>query len=195
MAKQKNEEPKQILEREYIIPLRREWLKVPEYKRANKAVKMIKKFLVRHMKIYDKDFKKIKMDILLNNEIRFRGIRKPPAKIKVKAVKYDNNTVLVELVKIPEHIKFKKLREAKKEERKIDEVKEKESEEKIIEEKKELEEKIKEETKEEKKELEIKEKEETSKEAEMQLAKQKAREQKHVSKDKNVRIFRRALKK
>ena len=78
------------LEREYVIPLRREWLKVPEYKRANKAVKAIKEFLVRHMKVYDRDLRKVKIDILLNNELRFRGMRKPPARIKVKAKKKDN---------------------------------------------------------------------------------------------------------
>ena len=52
MAK-KEAEPKVTLERTYIIPLRREWLKVPEYKRTNKAVKAIRQFIVRHMKIYE----------------------------------------------------------------------------------------------------------------------------------------------
>lgn len=194
MAK-KIEEPKQIIEREYVIPLRREWLKVPEYKRTNKAIKAIKEFLVRHMKIYDRDLRKIKIDILLNNEIRFRGIKKPYSKIKVKARKFDNDIVRVELVDIPKHIKFAKLREEKlkekiiKEDKKAEEVKE-------TEEKEKLEEKIIGEAKEEKKESEeVKEKEETSKEAEMQLAKQKAKEQKHISKDKKVQVFRRALKK
>ncbi len=43
------------IEREYIIPLRIKWKKVPRYKRANKAIKAIKEFLVRHMKIRNKD--------------------------------------------------------------------------------------------------------------------------------------------
>ena len=87
MAK-KEIEPKIILEREYIVPLRRGWLKVPMYKRANKAVKTLKEFMVQHMKVYDRDLRKIKVDIYLNNEIKFKGMRKPLAKVKVKAIKY-----------------------------------------------------------------------------------------------------------
>jgi len=200
----KTTEPKQILEREYIIPLRKEWLKVPEYKRANKAVKAIKEFLVRHMKIYDRDLRKVKLDVLLNNEIRFRGIRKPPARIRVKATKFDNNIVRVGLVEIPVSVKFKKAREEKL--KKEEEIKEKKTEEEkpgeikpveIKEEEVEEEKKVDELTGEEiKKELkEVKEKEETSKEAEMKLAKQKAKEQKHLTKIKEEKIFRRALRK
>ncbi len=136
MAK-KQAEPKIILEREYIIPLRREWLKVPEYKRANKAVKAIKQFLVRHMKIYDRNLRKIKIDILLNNEVRFRGMRKPPAKIKVKAKKFDNDSVRVELAEIPKIIQYKLDREEKKkkatEKKKTEEEKKKEESKKVAE--------------------------------------------------------------
>ena len=66
MAKAKETGPKQILEREYIVPLRKGWLKVPDYKRANKAVKTLKEFLVKHMKVYDRDLRKIKIEIDLN---------------------------------------------------------------------------------------------------------------------------------
>ena len=111
MAEKKPQEPKIELEREYIVPLRKGWLKVPKYKRANKAVKTLKEFIAKHMKIYDKDLRKIKVDSLVNNEIRFRGMRKPLSKIKVTAKKYDNGTVKVELVDIPTHVKFSKLRE------------------------------------------------------------------------------------
>jgi len=77
MAEQKSTK----IEREYVIPLRVEWVKVPRYKRANKAITAIRKFLMRHMKIYDKDEKKIKIDGYLNEFVWFRGIKKPPAKI------------------------------------------------------------------------------------------------------------------
>src|SRR3989338_10738884 len=116
MAAKKTEDPKIILEREYIIPLRRTWLKVPEYKRGKKAVKAIKLFLVRHMKVYDRDIRKIKIDVTLNNELRFRGIRSPPAKIKIKAKKFDNELVTVELTEVPEFVKF---RQAKLEKSKV----------------------------------------------------------------------------
>ncbi len=183
----KEQEPKQILEREYIVPLRREWLKVARYKRANKAVKALKEFLVRHMKIYDRDLRKIKIDILLNNQLRFRGSRKPPAKIKIKAIKFDNEIVRVELIEIPKHIKFLRLRERKKLE-KIEKAKEKD---------KKPEEKLKEEEKIEKPE-EIKKEEEEKKKEEIkelkQLTKAKPKE-KRVSKEKKVSVHRVALKK
>jgi len=111
MDKEKNDNK---IEREYIIPLRREWSKVPRYKKANRAIKAIKKFLARHMKIRDRDLDKIKIDKYLNEEIWFRGIRKPPHKIKVKAVK-DGEIVRVELFEFPDKLKFKKMREEKTE--------------------------------------------------------------------------------
>ena len=102
------------LEREYIIPLREQWKRVPRYKKANKAIKAIKEFLVKHMKIRDRDLRKIKIDKYLNEEIWFRGIKKPPARIKVKAIKdLGSGEFKVELVRMPEKLKFKKLREEK----------------------------------------------------------------------------------
>ncbi len=178
-------ENKIILERKYIVPLRKGWLKVPEYKRSNKAVKTLKEFIARHMKVYDRDLRKIKIDIDLNNEIRFRGMRKPPAKIGVIVKKFDDGNVTVELLEIPEVVSFKRARKEKMkklEEKKITEEKKKE----VVEENKDLEKKS---------ELETKEREETSKDAEMNIAKQKAKEQKHVYKEKKVQTFRKALSK
>ena len=103
-------------EREYTIPLRREWRKVPRYKRTNKAVKAIKEFMVRHMKIRDRDLKKVKIDRYLNEELWFRGIKKPPSRIKVKAF-MDGEIVRVQLSEMPEKLKFKKLREENREKR------------------------------------------------------------------------------
>jgi ribosomal protein L31E len=169
-AKEKTKEPKLVLEREYTVPLRKGWLKVPEYKRANKATKTLKEFLARHMKVYDRDLRKIKLDILLNNELRFRGMRKPLSRVRVKAKKFEDGIVRVELVNLPDHLKFAKLRE----ERKKSEVK------KVIDEKKE-EKKEPVEKKEEEK-IDTKEKEEASKEEGMELAKEQARDQKHIAK-------------
>lgn len=100
------------LEREYIIPLRARWKIVPTYKRANKAVKTIKEFLVKHMKIRDRDLNKIKVDKYLNETIWARGIKHPPSKIKVKAIK-EGDIVRVEAADLHESLKFKKLREEK----------------------------------------------------------------------------------
>jgi len=179
----KTKEKKMILEREYNVPLRKGWQKVPDYKRAPRAVKTLKAFLARHMGVYDRDLRKIKIDILLNNELRFRGIKKPPIKIKVKARKFDNGEVYAELVDIPAHIKYEKLREDKKSKDIKGKVKEMESQKKT-------EEKTDKEESEEKKE-EIKEKEEASKEDNLKKAKEEAKVQKHVSKDEGVKKYRR----
>lgn len=102
------------IEREYIIPLRHRWKIVPRYKRTNKAVKAIKEFLVRHMKIRDRDLSKIRIDKYLNEAMWARGIRSPPSKIRVLAVK-DGDIVTVTAVSLPNSIKFKKIRKEKAE--------------------------------------------------------------------------------
>ena len=180
---------KEKLEREYVIPLRNKWKRVPRYKRANKAVKAIKEFLAKHMKIRDRDLKKIKIDRYLNEEIWFRGIRKPPSKIRVKAVKEDN-VVKAELYELPEKLKFKKAREDKREAKAIEEIKPKElppiPEEKTEESKEEgvkKEETKKDEKKtEEKKEAEAKEKKAAVVEAGQKMEKEFAKKAKHVDK-------------
>src|SRR4030042_6482198 len=181
MAK-KEIKPKIMFEREYIVPLRKGWLKVPRYKRANKAIKTLKEFISKHMKIYGRDLRKVKVDELVNNEIRFRGMYKPLAKIKIKAKKYDNDIVRVELVDFPVHVKFAKLREGKK-------LLELEKKTKVEEKKVEKPEEPKSEPEGEKAE-ETKEKIEASKEESLARSKQQAKEIKHLSKDKGVRIQR-----
>ena len=108
-----NKEQKITIEREYVVPLRREWLKVPKYRRAKKAVRALKEFIAKHMKVYDKDLTKIKVDIYLNNELRFRGMKKPLAKVKVKAIKYESGEVAVKLVELPKHLEFELARKAR----------------------------------------------------------------------------------
>lgn len=143
------------LEREYNIPLRKEWLKVPRYRRAKKAIKAIREFLARHMRA---DFEKIKVGKWLNKDIWKYGIKRPPHHIKVKAIKDDEGIVKVELAQLPKEA----LEEAKKEEEKKEKGKEKKAEKKkeeeIEKEKKEKEEAEKEEEEEEEKEKKEKEK-------------------------------------
>ncbi len=80
------------LERIYTIPLRKEWLKVSRYKRAKKAVKGVLTFLQKHMKSED-----VRLGRLLNVELWKHGIRNPPSRVKVTAVKDDKNVVRAEL--------------------------------------------------------------------------------------------------
>jgi large subunit ribosomal protein L31e len=162
------EERKVTIEREYVVPLRREWLKVPKYRRAKKAVRALKEFIAKHMKIYDKDLTKVKVDMYLNNELKFRGVRKPWNKIRVKAIKYDDGTVAVKLVELPKHIEFEIARNAR---RQLESLKNASEEPKI-------------EAKEEKVEQteDTKEKEHASKEAMEAMEKSKAKAEKHTSK-------------
>lgn len=170
------------LEREYIIPLRKEWKNVPRYKRANKAIKAIKEFLARHMKLRDRDLKKIRIDKYLNEEIWFRGIKKPPSRIKVKAVK-EEDIVKVELAEMPQVLKFKKAREEKREQKAAEmaegKVKAAEKEKEKVEEK--TEEKPEEKTEEEKKE-EAKEKKAAVVESGQKMEKEIAKKAKHQTK-------------
>jgi len=115
-SKTKQSENKNI-EREYVIPLREGFRKKAIYKKTPAAVKTIKSFLVRHMKIRDRDLKKIKVNKYLNEYLWFRGIKKPPAKVKVRAVKEEagteNEKVRVYLKELPEKLNFKQKRENK----------------------------------------------------------------------------------
>ena len=178
------ETKKDKLEREYIIPLRRGWKRVPRYKRANKAIKTIKEFLARHMKIRDRDLKKIKVDRYLNEVVWFRGIKKPPIKIKVKAIK-KGDIVRVELSELPVKLKFKKAREEKIEKEALELVQKKKT---LMEKAKESirpGEKTEEETSEEaEKKVEEKEKKAAVVEAGRQLEKAAAKRGKHLTKEK-----------
>ncbi|MFH1290343.1 MAG: 50S ribosomal protein L31e [Nanoarchaeota archaeon] len=104
---------KNALEREYIIPLRKEWRKVANYRRAGRAIRGIKKFIAKHMKIPERDVSKVKLDQWLNQEIWFKGKKKPPAKIKVKATK-EGDIVRVTLIELPDFVKFEIAKKARR---------------------------------------------------------------------------------
>lgn len=183
MAAKEKTEIKPIT-REYVIPLRKDWRKVANYRRAGRAAKFIKKFIARHMKVPERDVSKVKLDMYLNNEIWFKGKTKPPARIKVKVIK-EGDIVRVFLAETPEVVKFLKRKhakfhqEAEKEEAPAPE--EKKSEEK--------EEKTPEEKKDEK------EKETSAAVQKEKQAKTEAQTQKHVPKETKVPTHRKALKK
>jgi large subunit ribosomal protein L31e len=86
-------------ERTYVIPLRKEWLKTVKYKRAKKAVRAIKEFLVRHMKAAEMD--KVKIGTYLNLELWKHSIKQPPSRVKITATKDDKGVVWAELVGAP----------------------------------------------------------------------------------------------
>ena len=78
-------------ERIYTVPLGRAWI-VQRYRRAEKAVSVLRVFVQRHMKPSE-----IVIDTEVNEHIWARGIRNPPRKIRVKLTKDDDGVVTVTL--------------------------------------------------------------------------------------------------
>ena len=89
------------IERIYIIPLKKNGFK--SSKAAPTAVKRVKSYLTKHMKVEEKD---IWIDDSLNNALWSKGKYKMASKIRVKAVKFDDGVVEAYL---PE-LEFKKSR-------------------------------------------------------------------------------------
>jgi large subunit ribosomal protein L31e len=99
-------------ERQYTIPLRRQIMKVPAYRRSGRAVKAIKQFIAKHMKVADRDVDKVKLDVDFNNEVWLRGKTNPPTKVTVKATK-QGDLVHVTFVEMPARVKFNKEKNAR----------------------------------------------------------------------------------
>jgi large subunit ribosomal protein L31e len=78
-------------ERVYVVPLSRA-KRAARYKRAPRAVRILREFIARHMKSED-----VRIDGSLNERLWMRGARKPPSRIRVKAVKRDDGSILVSL--------------------------------------------------------------------------------------------------
>ncbi|MBE6525426.1 MAG: 50S ribosomal protein L31e [Candidatus Methanomethylophilaceae archaeon] len=81
------------IERIITIPLRATKM-APRSRRAKRAVKEVREFIMRHMKA-DED--KVWLDTALNEKLWARGIQNPPSRITVKAVKFDDGLVEVTL--------------------------------------------------------------------------------------------------
>lgn len=80
-----------LQEQIYIIPLR-DAKRAPRWKRSNAAIKDIRKYLARHMKSAD-----VKLDMSINEHIWERGSQKPPSKIRVRAMKFEDGQIQAEL--------------------------------------------------------------------------------------------------
>jgi large subunit ribosomal protein L31e len=190
MAKEKKETPEQIA-KEFIIPLRKEWRKVANYKRAGRAAREIKRYVARHMKTPDHDTSMVKLDVYLNNEVWFRGKKKPHSKIKVKVLK-EGDKIMVYLAETPDYVRFLKAKHEKRHKApaKTDKPKTEEKKDETTHD-------LKEETAEEKEEKKKEEKEKSTSVAEQKadIAKTQAKQMQKATKIKEPRIHRLALKK
>ncbi len=107
MAAKKDSE--KTLERTYNVPLRKEYRKVPNWKRTEKAVVAMKQFLVHHMKSED-----VRMGKDINEKIWQHGIRNPPHHVKITARKDEKGVVYAELFGIEKKEKAPQKAAAKK---------------------------------------------------------------------------------
>lgn len=80
------------IERVYNVPLRKEYLKVPNWKRTKKAVAALRQFLSKHMKSED-----VRISKELNEKLWDNGIKNPPHHVKVTVKRDDKGVVRAEL--------------------------------------------------------------------------------------------------
>lgn len=78
-------------ERIMNIPLK-EVKRSPASKRASLAMKVVRNFVSNHMNVPLED---VWIDSTVNEEIWSKGIKKPPSKIKVMAIKFEDGIVEV----------------------------------------------------------------------------------------------------
>ena len=96
MAKKEDKKKKIVLETSYNVPLRKEYMKAPNWKRTPRAVKAIKAFVTRHAKSDN-----IKIGKYLNDFMWKHGIKNPPHHVKVDVTKDEDGLVKVEIVGAP----------------------------------------------------------------------------------------------
>jgi large subunit ribosomal protein L31e len=88
-----------VEERFYTIPLSKAWI-VPRKKRAPKAARIVKSFVLKHMKVRteaegEEEPERLVIDNTVNEKLWSRGIEKPPRKIKVRVVKDKEGVITV----------------------------------------------------------------------------------------------------
>ena len=114
------------LERIYTIPLGPVYSK-PRTRRANKAIKHIKEFAARHMKVNVED---VKVSKGVNSEIWKSGIEKPPRRVKVKMIKEDDAVKILlpdEIWEVLTKVEVEEAKPVKKESKKTNDSKKQDS--------------------------------------------------------------------
>jgi large subunit ribosomal protein L31e len=104
---EKEVEEEIVEERVYTIPLGKCWI-VPANRRASRAMRMIRSFVVRHMKLEargekveeeeeEEEVKRLVISNEVNERVWARGVEKPPRRIRVRAAKDKDGNVTVYL--------------------------------------------------------------------------------------------------
>jgi large subunit ribosomal protein L31e len=103
--KETKEEEEIVEERTYTIPLSKAWI-MPANKRAPKAMRILKAFMIKHMKLKaslktEGEEEEGPGALIISNEVNermwSRGIEKPPRNIRVRAAKDKDGNVTVYL--------------------------------------------------------------------------------------------------
>jgi len=102
--KKKEEEEEIVEERTYTIPLGKALIKPPK-KRAPRAMRMIREFITKHMKLAmrveeeeeETELPQLVISEEVNEKVWSKGIEKPPRKIRVRAAKDKDGNVTVYL--------------------------------------------------------------------------------------------------
>jgi len=98
-VEKKEAEEEIVEERVYTIPLGRAWISPPK-KRAPRAIRIIRGFVTKHMKIKTDETEEAERLVIsneVNEKIWSSGIKNPPRKIRVRAVKDKEGTVTLHL--------------------------------------------------------------------------------------------------
>ena len=91
-------EKSEPLTRTYVVPLGVVY-EAPPYRRAKKAVIVIREFTTRHMKA-----KQVSVDTEVNEKLWARGIRHPPRRIKLEMERDEDGVVTVKLPSEPDKV-------------------------------------------------------------------------------------------
>ena len=103
LRKKKTEEEEIVEERIYTVPLGKAWI-MPPRKRTPRAMRMIRAFVIKHMKLEAKkeeeeeeEPRKLVISNEVNERVWERGVEKPPRKIRIRAAKDKEGNITVYL--------------------------------------------------------------------------------------------------
>jgi large subunit ribosomal protein L31e len=103
LREKKTEEEEIVEERIYTVPLGKAWI-MPPRKRTPRAMRMIRAFVIKHMKLEAKkeeeeeeEPKKLVISNEVNEKVWERGVEKPPRKIRIRAAKDKEGNITVYL--------------------------------------------------------------------------------------------------
>lgn len=86
-----------MVERIYNIPLRRDVVMSPKWRRSKKAISVIQTYLLKHTKVSE-----IKLSKWINEAVWAKGSKNPPAKITIKvSIDKEKNIARAELAELP----------------------------------------------------------------------------------------------